>query len=91
VPFMLARFHSVSSLVRLVTLQLVSTPRSLAFGLLTYLSFCALQLVSTPRSFSFLSCPHLSVALRSPGREYPSLFRFLSVFVLIYRSALSSW
>jgi hypothetical protein len=70
-------------------LQNVSAPRSLSFRVLTCPSLCTLQWVSAPRSLAFFPCPHLCIVLRSPVGECPSLARFLSVFSLVRRSALS--
>jgi hypothetical protein len=70
--------------------QRVSAPRSLSFRDLICPSLCALQEVGAPRLLAFFPCPHLSVALRFPGSERPSLARFHSACSLVHRSALSS-
>jgi hypothetical protein len=53
--------------------------RSDSFHALTCLSICVLQKVSAPRSVGFFACPDLSLDLRSPGSECPSLGQILSV------------
>jgi hypothetical protein len=73
-------------------LQEVSATRSPGRFLfvLTHPSLCGLQEVSVPRLLAFFPSPHLSVALRSPVREWLLLARFLSVSSLLCCSALSS-
>jgi len=72
---------SVSSLIHPDGLprRWVPLAPSLSFRLLTYSSRCALQEVSTPRSLAFFPCPHLSLPIRSPECECPSLARFPSM------------
>jgi hypothetical protein len=73
-------------------LQEVSALRSLGlFRVLTYPPVCALQLVSASRSLRLFLYPNLSLRLRSPASESPSLTRIVCVSRLVPPSALSSW
>jgi hypothetical protein len=68
--------------------QEVSVLRSSAsFRVFTCTSLYGLQEVSAPFSIAFL-CPQLSIALCSPGSEYSSPARSISVSSLFRRSAL---
>ena len=61
-------------------LQGVSAPCLVGFFPRLDLSLrCGLQNVSAPRQFGFFLCPNLYSLMRYPGREWPSLDRFLSV------------
>jgi len=71
-------FFLYSKLYLPLDLQSVSVSRSLrvAFFLCPDFSLCALQSVSAPLSLAFFPSPDLTLPLRSPGSQCPSLTRF---------------